>query len=169
MKGKQTMKMPLKIRRIESNELSNCLDVIHKSFATVADKFGLTEDNCPAHTSFLKLEKLQNHFDWGWSMFGLYENEQIIGYFSLSKTAEQEYELHNLAVLPEFRHCGCGKMLLDYAKERVGEQGGNKIKIGIIDENTVLKNWYEVNGFVHTGAKRFEHLPFTAGFMECVL
>jgi ribosomal protein S18 acetylase RimI-like enzyme len=99
-------------------------------------------------------------------MYGLYEKEQLIGYFSLSKTAEQEYELHNLAVLPEYRHYGYGKMLLDYAKETVGELRGNKIKIGIIDDSKVLKNWYAKNGFVHTGTKRFEQLPFTVGFME---
>jgi hypothetical protein len=30
----------------------------------------------------------------------------------------------------------------------------------------MLKDWYADNGFVHTGAKKFEHQPFTAGFME---
>lgn len=158
----------MKIRIVEYKELSNCLDVIHKSFATVAAEFKLTEENCPSHTSFIKLDKLQNHFDWGWSMFGLYENDQQIGYFSLSKIADQEYELHNIAVLPEYRRNGYGKMLLDYAKEKVTEMGGKKIKIGIIEENTVLKNWYEANGFISTGTKRFEHLPFTVGFMEYV-
>lgn len=42
----------------------------------------------------------------------------------------------------------------------------NKIKIGIVEENTILKEWYEKIGFVHTGTKKFEHLPFTVGFME---
>jgi hypothetical protein len=46
------------------------------------------------------------------------------------------------------------------------EFGGNKITIGIIDENTVLKDWYSANGFIHTGVKRYEHLPFAVGYME---
>jgi hypothetical protein len=37
---------------------------------------------------------------------------------------------------------------------------------GIVEDDTVLKNWYTANGFTHTGTKRFGHLPFTVGFME---
>ena len=45
----------------------------------------------------------------------------------------------------------------------------NKIKIGIVEENTVLKEWYKTFGFVHTGTRKYEHLPFTVGFMELEL
>ena len=76
-------------------------------------------------------------------------------------------ELNNLAVLPEYRHLGIGKELVDYAiaysKNTIG---ANKISIGIIEENSVLKECYEKIGFVHTGTQKFEHLPFTVGFME---
>ena len=85
---------------------------------------------------------------------------------SLSKESDDAYELHNLAVLPEYRHNGFGKLLLDHAKETVKSLGGNTIKIGIIEESTVLKNWYISNGFVHTGTKKFDHLPFTSGYLE---
>lgn len=34
------------------------------------------------------------------------------------------------------------------------------------EENTILKTWYAANGFVHTGTKKFKHLPFTTGYME---
>ena len=57
-------------------------------------------------------------------------------------------------------------MLLDYAKATVRGKDGRAIKISIIEENTKLKDWYAANDFIHTGIKRFEHLPFTAGFME---
>ena len=85
---------------------------------------------------------------------------------SLSKEADKAYELHNLAILPEFRHNGFGKQLLDHAKETVRSLGGSKIKIGIIEESTVLKNWYITNGFEHVGTKKFDHLPFTSGYLE---
>ena len=74
---------------------------------------------------------------------------------------------NNLAVLPEYRHLGIGKELVDYAiTYSKNILGANKIKIGIVEENTILKEWYEKIGFVHTGTKKFEHLPFTVGFME---
>jgi len=157
------------IRRITGADLPAALEVIHKSFATVAEDFGLTMENCPKHTSFLPMERLENHFSWGWLMFGLYEGDRLTGYFSLSEEKNGAYELHNLAVLPEYRHRGAGKLLLDHAKDTVRERGGSRITIGIIDESEVLKSWYAANGFVHTGAKKFPHLPFTAGYMECEL
>ena len=80
--------------------------------------------------------------------------------------ADGEYELHNLSVLPEYRHRGFGRRLLDYAKSNVAARSGRIIKIGIIEESAVLKSWYIANGFVPTGAKKFEHLPFTSGYLE---
>ncbi len=40
------------IYEVDKNELQECLDVIHQSFSTVAEQFGLTQENCPKHTSF---------------------------------------------------------------------------------------------------------------------
>lgn len=74
--------------------------------------------------------------------------------------------MNNLSVLPEFRHKGYGKELLDICKSKVKELGANKITIGIIEENTKLKEWYTAYGFIHTGTRKFGHLPFTVGFME---
>ena len=99
-------------------------------------------------------------------MYGLYENEQLVGYVSISKEADGVYEMHNLAVLLEYRHKGYGKKLLDFCMAKISELDGDKVTISITEENTVLKNWYAVYGFVHTGTKKFEHLPFTSGYME---
>ena len=151
---------------IEKAELSECLDVIHQSFKTVADEFGLTEQNCPKHTSFIPLSFLETQMKWGWHMYGLYAGKKIIGYMSLSKQDDNTYELHNLAILPEYRHNGFGKQMLDFAKETVKSFGGTKIKIGIIEESIVLKNWYIANGFESVGTKKFDHLPFTSGYLE---
>ena len=158
--------MKISIIKVTKDNLPECLDVIHKSFATVAADFGLTEENCPKHTSFIPISYLETQMKWGWMMFGLYTDKRIIGYMSLSKEADKAYELHNLAILPEFRHNGFGKQLLDHAKETVRSLGGSKIKIGIIEESTVLKNWYITNGFEHVGTKKFDHLPFTSGYLE---
>ena len=145
------------------------LEVIHRSFKTVADEFGLTPENCPKHTSFMPIYFLTTQMEWGWHMFGMVQDGNAIGYMSLSKEGDSVYELHNLAVLPEFRHQGFGKAMLDHAKETVLQLGGSTIKIGIIEESTILKDWYIANGFVHTGTKKFDHLPFTSGYLECHL
>ncbi len=151
---------------INNDNLHECLDVIHQSFKTVADEFGLTKENCPKHTSFIPLSFLETQMNWGWHMYGLFAEEKIIGYMSLSKESNDTYELHNLAILPEYRHKGFGKQMLDFAKNAVKEFGGRSIKIGIIEESTILKNWYIANGFEHIGTKKFDHLPFTSGYLE---
>ncbi len=154
------------IKKVNNEQLPECLDVIHKSFATVAEEFGLTKENCPKHTSFIPLYFLESQMEWGWSIFGLFENSNIIGYMSISKENDNLYELHNLAVIPEHRHKGYGSKMIEYAKEVVKTLGGSKIKIGIINECEVLKNWYISHGFNYIGNKKFDHLPFTSGYLE---
>ena len=158
--------MNVSISEVTASKLQICLDVIHQSFKTVAEDFGLTQENCPKHTSFIPLCFLETQMNWGWHMYSLYVNKKMIGYMSLSKEGNGIYELHNLAVLPQYRHNGFGKILLDYAKDVVKALGGNTIKIGIIEESTILKNWYIANGFMHTGTRKYDHLPFTSGYLE---
>ena len=58
------------IKRIDSMEqLPVCLEIIHKSFKTVADKFNFTKENCPRHTSFMPIEKLEEQYKNGFKMF----------------------------------------------------------------------------------------------------
>jgi len=64
---------------------------------------------------------------------------------------------------------GYGKELLDFCVAKINESGGNKINISIVEENTVLKNWYTAYGFIHTGTKKYDHLPFISGYMEIIL
>lgn len=154
------------IRQIKITELQDCIKVINESFATVAREFNLTEQNCPRHPSFMKIDTLQQRYADGYQMYGLYEQDKLVGYVSISVDDNNAAELHNLAVLPGYRHKGYGKSLLDFCEKKAKEMGCNKIKIDIIEENKVLKDWYLKNGFVHLFTKIFNHLPFTAGFME---
>ena len=147
-------------------QLNICLEIIRSSFLTVAGEFGLTENNCPSHTAFMTFDKLEKQFNDGRPMFLFYQDANPVGYFSLAKCSDDEWELNNLAVLPEYRHLGIGKAMVNYAVKMVKTYGGTKISIGIIEENTKLKNWYLKLGFNHISTRQFEHLPFTVGFMK---
>ena len=162
------------IRRIEKEELPLCLDFIHLCFSTVAEKFGLTRENCPGHNAFMPLEKLENFWNWGFIMYGLFEpnqkgDKELVGYFSISKDPEKEetYVLHNLCVKPKMRKQGYGKLLLDFAKKKTRELGGKILFLDFINDYTELRNWYFKNGFDFRGTVKYEHLPFTVGFAEC--
>ena len=158
------------IKQVENKEQLNiCIDIIRNSFATVAEEFSLTENNCPSHTAFMKFDKLEKQFNDGRPMFIFCQDDVPVGYFSLAKCSDEEWELNNLAVLPEYRHLGIGKAMVNYAVKMVKSYGGNKISIGIIEENTTLKNWYLKLGFTYVSTRKFEHLPFTVGCMEMKL
>ena len=147
-------------------QLNICFEIIRNSFITVAEEFALTENNCPSHTAFITIDKLEKQFDEGRPMFLFYQEDVPVGYFSLIKCNDEVWELNNLAVLPDYRNSGYGKEMVELAVATVKSYGGNKISIGIIEENVKLKDWYLKLGFNHISTRKFEHLPFTVGFME---
>ena len=124
----------------------------------------------------MPFEKLENFWNWGFLMYGLFEENQngekeLVGYFSISKDPEKEetWVLHNLCVKPQIRKHGYGKQLLDFAKEKVRELGGKILFLDFINDYTELREWYFKNGFEYKGTVKYEHLPFTVGFAECKL
>ena len=156
----------MSIHPIKPDDLNTALRIIRNSFATVADEFHLTKENCPGHTMFITLEKLKIKYDSADCMYMYTLDSVPVGVFSLKQLDYETWELDHLAVLPEYRHCGIGKELLEFAEKTIQVQNGKLLKIGIMEENVKLKQWYMQNGFLSTGTKRFAHLPFTVGFME---
>lgn len=154
------------IKRVSKGELKNYISIFRSAFGTVAKDFGLTTDNCPTNPAFIEIKHLVEYYDKGNMMFGVTCKDEIIGFMQLEKGQEGRVKLKNVAVVPQHRHKGYGQLMLKFAKAKVFELGGTIIEIGIIEENKVLKDWYIRNGFVQTGTKKFDHLPFTVGFME---
>ena len=66
------------------SQLNICIDIIHKSFKTVADNMNLTTENCPGHTAFMPIQRLLSQFKHGVKMFLYKYNNVFVGYFSLS-------------------------------------------------------------------------------------
>lgn len=140
--------------------------VIRDAFRSVAELFDLTIDNAPSNAAFISEDKLYAMKESGITLFGAFEGEKQVGFVSVEKANDTVFYLEKLAVLPEHRHKGFGKILMDHVFDYVRAQGGKRISIGIINENTVLKNWYEAYGFGEVGVKTYEHLPFTVCIME---
>ncbi|EGW36227.1 GNAT family N-acetyltransferase [Desulfosporosinus sp. OT] len=145
--------------------LSVSLNVVKDSFITVARELNLTEENCPSNPAFTNLANLKKMKDKGIGMFGLYEESKQIGFVAIEK-ADDIFYIERLSVLPGYRHKGYGKHLMNFVFDYVKAQGGRKVSIGIVNENLTLKNWYKLYGFIETGLKKYEHLPFTVCFME---
>ena len=157
------------IRIIDRTNIPECVQVIRKSFTTVAEEFSLTVENAPRFTAFSTDEErlfyqldVQQRLMAAW--FG--ENEEIIGFYSILMKNEQECELGSLCVLPEHRHRRIGTLMLADAFSRAKNAGFSKMNISIIEENTRLRQWYESKGFVHISTEKFEFFPFTCGYLQ---
>ncbi len=155
------------IRKVGKADITDCVSVIRRSFRTVAEEFGFTEENAPGFTAFSTTEEKVLYWmtEQHRSMYGCFKEEQLVGYYNLLPT-ENGYELGSLSVLPEYRHAGIGRILLTDAMIRVAAEGAGRMEISIVEENTILRKWYESMGFLHTGTKKFDFFPFTAGYME---
>jgi len=155
------------IREISEENIEACVKVIRKSFETVAGQFGFTQENAPRFTAFATDERrIKWHLHGEHRpMFGYFKDEELIGYYSLLPNDKQECELNNLCVLPDYRHQGIGEELLLDAFVRARELGCTKMNIGIVEENQILRKWYEQYGFIHTGEEKYDFFPFTCGYM----
>lgn len=160
------------IKKISRNDIPECVKVIKKSFITVANEFGFTVENAPRFVAFATTdEKLYSQFDNEHRpMFGYFsEKDRIIGYYSLLLLENNECELNNLCVIPEYRHNSIGcKLFADACKNAKG-MGCKKLVFSIVEENVKLRKWYEKQGAVHTDTKKFDFFPFTCGYMEIKL
>ena len=156
------------IREVCRDEIPECVRVIRHSHQTVADEYGLTPENAPRYVAFATDEKrLLWHMDHEKRMMFLDEQDGIIcGYYSLLVKQNGECELGNLSVLPEYRHHGIGTELLRHAMDIARKENCSIMCLSIVEENTILRKWYEQNGAIHTGTEKFDFFPFTCGYMK---
>ncbi len=101
------------IRIVHSRaDLEASLEIIHTSFQTVADEFGLTRENCPGHTAFMTLEELIGNKANGLVCFGLFVEARQVGFIGVEideTRGDGRFWLEKLAVVPSERHNGFGK------------------------------------------------------------
>ena len=159
------------IQPINHNDIKECVDVIKESFITVANEFGFTQENAPRFTAFATTEQ---RLSWQLNnkkrpMYAFIVDRKIVGYYSLALQDNKECELNNLCVLPQFRHKGIGEKLLLHSFEAAKNLNCSRMNIGIVEENQLLKKWYESFGFKHIRTQKFDFFPFTCGYIELIL
>ena len=142
--------------------------VLNESFATVAKEFGLTKENSPTNNAFIAGDDLKSQLIENREFYTYTDNGRIIGFIAIEKSLDtpDTFYIEKLSVIPDYRHFGIGRQLMDFASNRIMELGGKRISIGLINSNIVLKNWYDKLGYVEFSVKTFEHLPFEVCFME---
>jgi len=158
--------MSQKIRICTKKDAQVLTEITRKSFQDVADRFGLTPENAPRHPSNCTVGWIRKDIEDGVTYFVIQNKNHVVGCVALEKSNSEVCYLERLAVLPNQRRRGFGKALVEHTLSEAKLLGVNYVSIGIIAEQTELKNWYKKLGFVEGESKEFPHLPFRVTFMS---
>jgi ribosomal protein S18 acetylase RimI-like enzyme len=161
--------MSYRIRKCAPEDVDILAETIRGSFRDVAERFGLTEENCPRHPSNCKADWIEKDMDRGVIYFVLESEGRVAGSVALERVRPGLCNMERLAVLPDQRTRGFGEALVSHALSQAGELGCLDVRIGVIANQTELKDWYRRLGFVETENREFAHLPFLVTFMLCRL
>lgn len=162
----QVFSKKIEVRRLKMDELVEAARVIRESFATVADEFGLTCDNCPTNGAFTEAKHLRSDLGNGNQLFGVFLGRKMIGFFELVYKENQQAFLEKVAIIPDERGNKYGEFILNNARKIAQNDQMKQINIGIIKENNRLKEWYQRNGYQIVCSENFSHLPFEVLYLQ---
>jgi len=132
---------------IELKDSGIITEILNKGFMTVALQFNLTKENVPRFPAFIAPDIIENQLNNGLKMYGYKEKDKIIGCVGYSYYKDQIYIIERLATLPEYRHLGIGKKLIDAMEKKIIESGGKIAEIHVVDINLKLVEWYKKLGY----------------------
>ena len=147
-----------------------CAQVLRQAFRTVMDDRCLGEADVPTNAAFMTVDRLRAAWLGGTRLFAVLVAGHPVGCVALRPGSrpgdDQVMSLEWLAVLPDHRHQGYGAALVAHATAVAAAEGATAVRIAIIDDNTVLKRWYQAAGFIERGCRDFAHLPFTVCYLD---
>lgn len=159
-------KLSINIREASPDDVSRLSALIRESFQDVAQRFGLTPQNCPKHPSNCTDRWIESDLARKVAYYLAEKSGALAGCVALEQAGADLIYLERLAVRPECRRNGIGTALVGHIVRQAKRMGVGRIGIGIIANQTDLKSWYQRQGFVETGTKEFPYLPFAVSFLE---
>lgn len=148
------------IRRADENDIALLVSLIAGAFADVAERFGLTRENCPGHTSFITEQDIRVGLGFGSAFYIAEWKGTPCGCIAVRRPKNGRSIIEKVAVLPAFRRHGIGRALVEEAFCDARRSGAAFADIGIIAAHDDLRRWYEKHGFCRVRQTRYEHLPF---------
>ena len=153
------------IREAKRADIDVLVTLLRSSFRNVAEKFGITEDNNPKSLAFCTNDRIENDLEKDLTYYILEKDGRPCGCVALERAKPGVCYLMRLAVLPEHRGRGYGKMLVQHIFEKARATSARRVEIAMISKDTRLKKWYKKLGFTQKNTKKYDHLPFTVAFM----
>jgi ribosomal protein S18 acetylase RimI-like enzyme len=150
-----------------SNEIELATKIINEAFLTVAHEFNFTKEKVPTFPAYITSATIENQILGGLILFIYEENGISVGCIGVSYSKESDYfKAERFAVIPEYRHRGIGKKLMDFIEKKVNQEHGKSIIVEIVNENQRLKDWYIRNEFTEVRIDKYDHLPFMVSVLE---
>ena len=84
----------------------------------------------------------------------LLDGERIIGYSIVDFRVEDEAELHNIAIVPEYRGRGLASLLMDKMLADAGKRSVGVIFLEVRSGNTAARALYKKYGFTELSVRR---------------
>ncbi len=150
-------------------DIDTLSNLVRISFTDVAQRFGLTPENCPKHPSNCTPHWIARDMERGVRYFILNPSGNPIGCVGVEQASPGTCYMERLAVLPQYRGHGYGTILARYAMAQARSMGASRVEIGIIAADNGLKAFYTTLGFEEKQTATFAHLPFEVAFMSLVV
>ena len=151
---------------IEINDSKIITDILNRAFLTVAQQFNFTKENAPTFPAFIASDRIDGFLNKGLKMYGYKIDNNIIGCVGYSHYKENIYFIERLATLPEYRHLGVGKKLMEYVENKIKDIGGKIVEIHVVDKNIVLREWYKKLNYAEIRIDEIKTLPFNSCVMN---
>jgi len=143
--------------------------IINKSFMTIALQYNLTKENAPKHPAFINSDVIMTQLNRGFKMYGYFINEQLVGCVGYWTDDGGINHIERLATLPEHRHLGIGKKLMEFVENKIMENRGKIAEVHVLDKNTTLIQWYKKMEYTIIRIDELKHLPFNSCVMNKIL
>ena len=159
----------MEIRAAQAADVTTIVSVLRRAFATTAEQFGLTRDNCPTNPAFATPDRVTEDMARGMQYYLLAEDGHARGCVALEQAGAAVAYLGRLGIVPECRSQGLGSALVEHVLSEAERRGVQRVELGLFAEDTPLKQWYGRFGFRETSTKKFEHVPLLVAFMAKAL
>ena len=87
------------------------------------------------------------------------EEEGLVVGFLTGMAAIDEFNLHNIAVHPDFRRQGIGRSLIEAMESICKRKGYRHIVLEVRGDNEVARSFYQVMGFTSSGVRKDYYGP----------
>lgn len=152
------------IRLLENPTYNEVAPIIKAAFLTPYLQYNL-EDYHHSGVNFSEedFDRLQEK---GAQWLMAYRYNDPIGCVAIYPFSQAQHRIHKLAVLPEHRGIGLGKLLMWHAERLAFDKGARRISLSCLGDDQPLVAFYKGLGYVLKSQKIYKKTNHTMAFLE---